>query len=262
MITFVTRYLDTYHEENKNRMMNLEQAKHYLIKGLSLLKQPSSSSSSAAVEACNNLSQTRTLGSVTLLQTEKDDCELTVIDELTELQFDVLEETTWILLAFVYLELSDPFQSLLISNSLLSRSTLSDQHRFIVELYHTESLCLTGRLIEATTYLETEFSSQELFGYSSLSRTLGYNTLSDTETVDVLVMVNRAINLTHLGRFNDARSFLEIALKHVPQCSSVIKNLVFILLKIGLPSQALRILREARGRKELKLASCLVMVPS
>lgn len=214
------------------------------MKSLDLLNQISSGSVNSAP---TDVKLDEGKGDIAFSQFEKDESEA-ASEEVTTLRPETVAESAMLLLAFVYLELSDPIQSLTLSTQLLTRNTLSERNRFLVGLYHTESLCLTGRLQDAKSFLEYTFTQQETLQLSSsyLYSVFGSVDLSGVDVIRVIVLINRAVKFVHSDMLVEAQSNLEAVLEIVPRCPIAIKTLLYILLKSGQSAAALHVVRGYR----------------
>jgi CCR4-NOT transcription complex subunit 10 len=168
--------------------------------------------------------------------------------------------------AFVELELENPVKALDFAKSLLKVPECSRIYKFLGNMYAAESLCILGRLKEASIYLAIYLSSADEveppysqddykpFGGSESSagessdaaRLLGF--LSSDEARGTLFS-NMGVAAALSGDLEQARRYINKALELLPNRHETVLTATYIDLKEGKDQEALARLKECRGVK-------------
>ena len=252
---------DNIHVEN----MNLSQARMYLSMGLDelYLHNPKSNKH-------NHSSQHFADGNFNYIQEKSEsyninhvDLDISGTDEAIHSSFEVLEESAFILLAFISLELSDPYSALIFTRQLLGGVSQRNRflllpifnkivynlnlilisfylYRHLVETYHIEALCLSKNLTEAKQYVEMEHSIESLKSsfHNIFLPELISNEILQSESVYVMTKINRAVKLLTFGNVDESWLILQQIFQSLPKASKIIQTVLYILILSGQSEKA------------------------
>ncbi len=157
-----------------------------------------------------------------------------------------VEETILVKLMYTHLSLHNPANALIAGDELLKATrTPREQTIYLVKLYSTEALCMLGRADDATRMLNSnEVSNYSLFNGCTIpySWTIGYQ-IPNHKLVEVSILLLQAGIHIAAGRYVIAKNILDGALRVAPRFVPTVKTLVYTLLKLGMPTEAAKVLR-------------------